>query len=206
MDILSEIFPELSSEQISALDSLKEFYQFWNERINVISRKDFDNFHVHHVLHSLAIAKVFSFQNNSSIMDMGCGGGFPGIPLAIYFPNVHFHLVDGIAKKIKVVKEVAKELSLKNVTAEQARVENIHHQKYSGVVSRAVAPLKDLWKWSKPLLSNGNEPYYGLICLKGGDLAQEIHDVKIKVNQWGIHEKIFKDSWFENKYVLQVKI
>lgn len=200
-----EDFPTLTEEQRISLERLKEIYLFWNERINVISRKDLDNFFIHHVLHSLAIAKVFSFQAHSTIMDLGCGGGFPGIPLAIYFPEVHFHLVDSIAKKIKVVDEVAKELSLQNVSAEQIRAEDIRNQKFNGVISRAVAPLKDLWKWSAPLLLQKKEPYYGLICLKGGDLSREIHDVRKKVHQWEIHKKIFRDDWFENKYVLQVK-
>lgn len=206
MTIDGEEIQGISDQQEAALNQLSDIYSFWNSRINVISRKDLDAFYIHHVLHSLAIARVFSFDNKATLMDLGCGGGFPGIPLAIFFPEVHFHLVDSIGKKIKVVNEVVNELDLKNVTTGHCRAEEIRHQKFNGVISRAVAPLQTLWQWSRPLLDMKHEPYYGLICLKGGDLAQEVHDVRLKVYQWEIHKKIFQNPWFENKYVLQVKV
>lgn len=186
--------------------SLKELYEFWNNQINVISRKDMDQFYVHHVLHSLAIRAVFDFRGNSEVMDLGCGGGFPGIPLAICFPDVHYHLVDSIGKKIRVVKEVTKSLGLKNVTAEQTRAEDIRNRKFDCVVSRAVAPLQRLYGWCEHLINKKNPDAYGLICLKGGDLSGEISQVKQKVHVWEIVPSIFKNKWFDEKYILQIKL
>lgn len=196
----------VSESQLKDLLQLKELYQFWNNQINVISRKDMDNFYLHHVLHSLAIAQVYDFNNNHQVMDLGCGGGFPGIPLAICFPDVQFHMVDSIGKKIKVVLEVAKSLQLKNITAEHGRAENIRDRKFDCVISRAVAPLSSLLRWSTPLINHKNKQAYGLICLKGGDLAEEISNIHRKVYIHKIYPAIFKDSWFDDKFVLQVRI
>lgn len=195
----------VTADQEKKLLALKDIYQHWNSQINVISRKDMDSFYIHHILHSLAIGKVFSFQHHAVIMDLGCGGGFPGIPLAICFPQTHFHLVDSIGKKIKVVNAVANEMGLKNISAEHARAEDVRSRKFDGVISRAVAPLKDLWRWSLPLLKKDG-PNYGLICLKGGDLAQEIHDCGKKVHQWEIYKHIYQNEWFQEKYILQISI
>ena len=159
-----------------------------------------------HVLHSLSIATIFEFVEGTSIIDIGTGGGFPGIPLAIYFPNVQFHLVDSIGKKLKVVEAVAEALELKNVTAQHIRAEEIKNRKFDFAVSRAVAPLKELWQWSKPLLhkKNKNEFNNGLICLKGGDLAIEISESGLRPHQISLIE-IFNDDYFKEKYLLYVK-
>src|SRR5260221_1082654 len=150
MDIILKYFDDFSETQLKQFAALKGLYTEWNEKINVISRKDIDNFYEHHVLHSLAIATKFNFSPGTNIMDLGCGGGFPGIPLAIFFPDVHFHLVDSIQKKLKVANEVASAIGLKNITTQHTRAEEIKDKKFDVVVSRAVAPLKDLWLWSKP--------------------------------------------------------
>ena len=206
MNILSNYFSDFSPEQTQQLSSLQSLYAEWNEKINVISRKDIDNFYLHHVLHSLTIATTFSFAPGSKIMDLGCGGGFPGIPLAIFFPEAHFHLVDSINKKLKVVQEIADAIGLQNLTVEHTRAEDIKNRKFDVVVSRAVAPLKDLWRWSKPLLqkttlaSHENMPN-GLICLKGGDLSNEIQERGCKPFVWDI-DTIFPEEHFKEKYLL----
>ena len=202
MDILLKYFSDFSDEQLRQLAALKELYTEWNEKINVISRKDMDNFYEHHVLHSLAIATQFEFTKGMEIMDLGCGGGFPGIPLAILFPDVNFLMVDSINKKLKVVSEIATAVGLTNISVRHTRAEDIKDKKFDVVVSRAVAPLKDLWWWSKPLLKKGTN-YKGLICLKGGDLAKEIFESNCKPRVWEI-EKIFKEDFFKEKYLLQV--
>ena len=150
--ILQKYFDDFTEKQLKQFAALKDLYEEWNQKINVISRKDMDHFYEHHVLHSLSIATQFNFPDEYQIMDLGCGGGFPGIPLAIFFPNVHFHLVDSINKKLKVAEAVAGAIDLKNVTVQHTRAEDIKDKKFDVVVSRAVAPLKDLWYWSKPLL------------------------------------------------------
>ena len=204
MDLIFKYFPELTSKQIEQFAALKDLYTEWNEKINVISRKDMDNFYERHVLHSLAIAKNFSFPEKYKIMDLGAGGGFPGIPLGIIFPDVTFHLVDSINKKLKVASEIASSISLLNITTQQVRAEEIKGQQFDVVVSRAVAPLKDLWKWSKPLLQNGHESLVnGLICLKGGDLKKEISESGQKTKIWEI-EEIFEEDFFRNKYILHI--
>lgn len=163
-----------------------------------------DNFYLHHVLHSLSIAANFTFSPSQSVMDLGCGGGFPGIPLAIFFPDTSFHLVDSINKKLKVVQEIAIAAELKNITVEHTRAEDITNRKFDIVVSRAVAPLKDLWRWSKPLIKkssiNSEEPN-GLICLKGGDLTQEIQESNCKPFIWEV-DKIFQEEFFKDKFLL----
>jgi 16S rRNA (guanine527-N7)-methyltransferase len=198
-------FTEFSDKQKAQLEQLLPLYTEWNEKINVISRKDMEQFYLHHVLHSLSIAAVFSFVPETEVMDLGCGGGFPGIPLAIFFPEVKFHMVDSINKKLKVVSAIAEALELKNVTVQHSRAEDIKNRKFDCVVSRAVAPLGDLWRWSKPLLrkqknSNVDSPN-GLVCLKGGDLHQEIQQSGCKPYVFDIH-KLFTDPYFKEKFML----
>ncbi len=205
MNLFGEEIKDITEYQRDQLLSLKEMYEYWNLRINVVSRKDMENFNLHHVLHSLSIAQIYDFNQNARIMDLGCGGGFPGIPLAICFPNVHFHLVDSIGKKIKVVNEVSSALGLKNITSAHSRAEDIRNQKFDCVISRAVAPLKTLLHWSKPLIDKKNKSSYGLICLKGGDLAQEISECGKRVHITDIHNRIFKNEWFKEKFILQIK-
>ena len=164
-----------------------------------------DNFYLHHVLHSLSIATKFEFQPETNIMDLGCGGGFPGVPMAILFPETHFYMVDSINKKLKVVSEIAESVNLKNITTKHTRVEDIKNQKFDTVISRAVAPLKDLWRWSKPLIKkspivNENTPN-GLICLKGGDLTLEIQESGCKPFVWEM-DKIFNEEYFKEKFLI----
>ena len=207
MKIILKYFSDFTETQLKQLEALDALYKDWNSKINVISRKDIDSLYEKHVLHSLSIAAVINFDAGTNIIDIGTGGGFPGIPLAIYFPEVQFHLVDSIAKKLKVVEGVANTIGLKNVTIQHMRAEEIKNRKFDFVVSRAVAPLKDLWKWSKPLLKKGNtrEFHNGLICLKGGDLAQEIHDSGLRPRMISI-EEIFEEEYFKEKYLLHVGI
>ena len=152
MEIILKYFSEFTPKQLDQLKGLDVLFKEWNEKINVISRKDIDGLYEKHVLHSLSIAAVFEFEPGTEIIDIGTGGGFPGIPLAIFFPEVKFHLVDSIAKKLKVVEAIARDAGIANVSVQHSRVEEIKNRKFDFVVSRAVAPLKDLWKWSKPLL------------------------------------------------------
>lgn len=205
MELIIKYFSEFDSKQIQQLSLLKDLYSEWNEKINVISRKDMDNFYLHHVLHSLSIATTFEFRENDKIMDLGCGGGFPSIPLAIFFPDTHFLLVDSINKKLTVANEIAKAVGLDNVSVQHGRVEQLKHIQFDTVISRAVAPLKELWSWSKPLLKKNsskleNNPN-GLICLKGGDLSKEIQESRCKPYIWEI-EKIFEENFFKEKFML----
>lgn len=202
MEQVLKYFADFSDEQIKQLAALQGLYTAWNEKINVISRKDMDNFYEHHVLHSLAIATQFEFAGGTEIMDLGCGGGFPGVPLAIFFPEVNFLMVDSINKKLKVITEISTAIGLKNIAVRHTRAEDIKDKKFDIIVSRAVAPLKDLWHWSKPLLKKGSN-YKGLICLKGGDLTKEIFESGCKPRVWEI-EKIFEEDFFKEKYLLQV--
>jgi len=204
MEIILKYFDDFSDVQLKQFAALKDLYTEWNEKINVISRKDMDNFYEHHVLHSLSIATQFDFAPGSEIMDLGCGGGFPGVPLAIFFPEVNFLLVDSIQKKLKVASEVAAAIGLKNITTRHTRAEDIKDKKFDAVVSRAVAPLKDLWLWSKPLLKKEQSESGGLICLKGGNLTQEVAESKCRPLAWEI-EAIFAEPFFKEKYMLQVK-
>ena len=207
MQIITKYFSEFSEKQLQQLGALKGLYEEWNQKINVISRKDMDHFYEHHVLHSLSIAAQFDIPKGYEIMDLGAGGGFPGIPLAIFFPEVHFHLVDSINKKLKVVEAVTEEIGLTNVTVQHTRAEDIKDRKFDIVVSRAVAPLKDLWFWSKPLLKKKpvDQPkkLTGLICLKGGDLSKEIHDSGLRPRVTEI-DKLFEEEFFKEKYILHV--
>lgn len=207
METIQKYFSDFSDKQTEQFAQLKNLYEEWNEKINVISRKDIDSLYERHVLHSLALAAVIEFQPGMEIIDIGTGGGFPGIPLAIFFPQVHFHLVDSINKKLKVVEGVAKEIQLSNITVQHTRAEGIKDRKFDFAVSRAVAPLKELWSWSKPLIKkeNKNELKNGLICLKGGDLSKEISESKLRPNVFEI-EKFFEEDFFKDKYILHVPI
>lgn len=208
MEVILKYFSDFTPEQLSQFEALQGLYQEWNEKINVISRKDIDALYEKHVLHSLSIAAIADFQPGTQILDLGTGGGFPGIPLAIFFPEVQFHLVDSIGKKIKVVEGVAEALQLKNVTAAHSRVEDIKNRKFDIVVSRAVAPLGDLWRWSKHVLKKsavpGKQFEKGLICLKGGDLAQEISDSGLKPRLVKVYD-IFPEESFQEKFVVLAK-
>jgi 16S rRNA (guanine527-N7)-methyltransferase len=205
--LITKYFSDFTDVQLQQFAALDELYTDWNSKINVISRKDVDGLYEKHVLHSLAIAAAFEFQPGSNIVDLGTGGGFPGIPLAIFFPEVQFLLVDSIGKKIKVVDAVAQAIGLKNVTTRHSRIEEIKDKRFDLVVSRAVAPLKDLWKWSKPLLKkpvpNSTTQSPGLICLKGGDLATEISESGCRPRVMEIYE-IFAEEYFKEKYMLYV--
>ena len=210
MDIILKYFSDFTPAQIEQFTKLEGFYKEWNEKMNVISRKDIDSLYEKHVLHSLSIAAAFDFADGAEIIDLGTGGGFPGVPLAIFFPQVKFHLVDSIAKKLKVVEAVAEGVGLKNVTTEHSRIENIKNRKFDFVVSRAVAPLKDLWKWSKPILKKDSTKMHpnqkpGLICLKGGDLAAEIHESGTRPRIMEIAD-IFPEEFFKEKYLLFVPV
>lgn len=211
MEIILKYFDDFSDTQLQQFQALEGLYKEWNEKINVISRKDIDALYEKHVLHSLAIAAIADFSEGTTVLDLGTGGGFPGIPLAIFFPEVRFHLVDSIGKKIKVVEAVAEALQLRNVTTAHSRVEDVK-RKFDTVVSRAVAPLQDLLRWSKPLLRKSLQPdlraaqeesdYRGrLICLKGGDLAQEISESGCRPLLTDISD-LFPEPYFEQKYVV----
>ena len=205
MEIIEKYFADFTPKQKEQLNALLPLYKEWNEKINVISRKDIDNFYLHHVLHSLTITTQFEFEKGASIMDLGCGGGFPGVPLAIFFPETEFYMVDSINKKLNVVKEIAATIGLTNITVKHTRAEDIKDRKFDTVVSRAVAPLKELWQWSRPLIKriktdNENVPN-GLICLKGGDLTKEIQESGCKPYVWDI-DKVFPEEYFKEKYML----
>lgn len=206
MDIILKYFPTLTDTQKAQFEALGELYTDWNSKINVISRKDIRNLYEHHVLHSLGIAKIISFRPGTEVMDLGTGGGFPGIPLAILFPEVKFHLIDSIGKKIKVTTEVANAIGLKNVTTRQCRAEEEKAQ-FNFVVSRAVMPLADLLKLVRKNIKKEqcNALPNGLICLKGGELQHEILPVR---HQAIVTEltNFFKEEYFNTKKVVYVSI
>lgn len=206
MNELLSYFPNLTTEQKDKFSQLKDLYEEWNAQINVISRKDMNEFYERHVLHSLGIAKIMEFTPGSSVLDIGTGGGFPGIPLAILFPEVQFHLVDSIGKKIKVVTEVAKALNLSNVRATHARAEDIKEQ-FDFIVSRAVTAMPAFLTWTKGKIkaSNNNSLPNGILYLKGGDLVEEMEPVK---QHFVIHalKTYFKEAFFETKAVVYVKL
>ena len=200
--LLQKYFPELTAEQIQQFSLLGKLYREWNEKINVISRKDIDHLYERHVLHSLAIAKFISFKAGTRILDAGTGGGFPGIPLAIFFPEVKFHLVDSIGKKIKVVNAIADSLHLKNITAEKIRVEDLTGM-YDIILSRAVAPMKTTYDWTHHLIfgENKNESKNRWILLKGGDLKNEIDELGRTVQQIPI-SNFFEEEFFREKFIV----
>lgn len=201
-ELILSYFPNLSERQIEQFDRLKSLYEDWNSKINVISRKDMDQFYVHHVLHSLGIAKVMQFQPGTKVLDIGTGGGFPGIPLAILFPDTHFHLVDSIGKKITVVKEVAKALKLSNVEAQQARAETLI-RKYDFVISRAVTRMINFYPWVKGKIKKEdfNEFPNGILYLKGGDVDEEMEETGKSYVTYHLSD-YFKEDFFETKKVV----
>ena len=201
----SDYFQQLTKDQIKDLSALLPIYQDWNSQINVISRKNMDSFFIHHVLHALSIAKIHDFQPGTAILDVGTGGGFPGIPLAIMFPEVSFHLIDSIGKKIKVVSAVKEELGLKNVDAYYDRMENFD-QKVDFIVCRAVAPMEILMGWVEDKFSNQhkNDIKNGLICLKGGDLKEELQDYP-QAKVFSLSD-FFSEPFFETKKIVYLSI
>jgi len=227
LEVVLQYFADFSPVQLQQFAALQDLYTEWNAKINVISRKDIGSLYERHILHSLAIAAAFEFTPGMDIIDIGTGGGFPGIPLAIFFPEARFHLVDSIGKKIKVVEAVAEAAGLTNVTTQYGRAEEIKGRKFDIAVSRAVAPLETLWTWARPLLrkpkartvSETPTPQSsfapdtpteqpstapsGLICLKGGDLAAEISASGLRPRIMEIHDLFPLDS-FREKYLLQV--
>lgn len=206
MEKLTAYFPNISEEQKKQFAALYELYLDWNSKINVISRKDIENLYEHHVLHSLAIAKVLNFNDKTSIVDVGTGGGFPAIPLAILFPNVKFHLVDSIGKKIRVATEVANAIGLKNCTFAHSRIEDVK-EKFDFVVSRAVMPLPDLVRLSKKNIKKEqiNALPNGLICLKGGELEQEILPFKKIATLYNVSD-FFIEDFFKTKKAVYVPL
>jgi 16S rRNA (guanine527-N7)-methyltransferase len=205
MEEISKHFPDLTDFQISQFEKLEALYQDWNAKINVISRKDIDELYTKHVLHSLAIAKIQKFEAGTYILDVGTGGGFPGIPLAILFPETRFYLIDVIMKKIKVVQAVAEALELKNVKAEQMRAENVKGD-FDFIVSRAVTNMPDFVSWIKDKIkkTNKHELKNGILYLKGGDLTEELKDFP-KATEYNISE-FFEDEFFETKKVVHVPL
>ena len=204
--IIEKYFPQLSEEQQRQFDALDALYRDWNAKINVISRKDIDQLYLHHVLHSLAIARYYRFTPGTKILDFGTGGGFPGIPLAIMFPECSFKLIDGTGKKIRVAQEVSNAIGLKNCTPEHLRGEDEKGQ-YDFVVSRAVMPLSDLYKIVRKNISRQqhNALPNGILCLKGGALDAELQPFKKFVQTADIHQ-YFDDEWFKQKYVIYLPV
>lgn len=215
MESVGKYFSDFTETQQRQFAALGDLYKDWNAKINVISRKDIDSLYEKHILHSLSIAAAFNFPAGVEIIDIGTGGGFPGVPLAIFFPDVKFHLVDSIGKKLKIIEDIKEKIGLPNLTTQHSRAEDIRNRKFDFAVSRAVAPLKELWRWSKPLLKNSSFRmkvgeresilHSGLICLKGGDLAQEISESGLKPRLMEISE-IFEEEFFKQKYVVYVAL
>jgi len=205
-DLITKYFPQLSEHQLQQFEALDNLYRNWNAKINVISRKDIDQLYEHHVLHSLAIAKIINFRPGTQILDFGTGGGFPGVPLAIMFPECHFRLIDGTGKKILVAQEVSKSIGLNNCEPVHLRGEE-EKGKYDFVVSRAVMPLPDLAKIIRKNIAKGqrNALPNGIICLKGGDLQAEIQPFHKIVEQTDI-SRFFEEEWFKQKHVIYLPI
>jgi 16S rRNA (guanine527-N7)-methyltransferase len=206
VELIQKYFKNLTTEQLDQFSELRDIYEFWNNQINVISRKDLDNFYTRHVLHSLAIAKIIEFKDNTSILDIGTGGGFPGIPLAILFPECKFHLVDSIGKKIKVVEEVSNHLKLQNVSYQHERAEKVI-DKYDFIVSRAVTAMPEFLRWTRNKFKpeNNNKLKNGIIYLKGGDLAEEMKHVRQKIIYHQV-PKYFEEEFFETKKLVYIKM
>lgn len=209
LELIERYFSDFTTVQIEQFRQLEALYKEWNAKINVISRKDIDHLYLHHVLHSLSIAAIADFQPGTKVLDAGCGGGFPGVPLAIFFPEVNFLLADSIGKKLKVVEEVCAAIGIKNIKTAHTRVEELKKNHFHFAVSRAVAPLKELWSWCSPLIKKRlpadpeNPLQHGLICLKGGDLTVEIAESGLRPRMMPI-SGIFPEPYFEEKYILHV--
>lgn len=208
MDLIEKYFPELDEIQFYQFAALGNLYKDWNSKINVISRKDIDNLYLHHVLHSLSICMFTRFAPDTHILDLGTGGGFPAIPLAIFFPEVTFHAIDARKKKILVVKEVAEALRLENIKAEHVRAEDLKARQYDYVVTRAVAQIDVLWQWSERLIREKQQNIMpnGLIALKGGDLKTELK--KLPRGSYVDHEEIldyFEEDYFHEKHVVYLQ-
>lgn len=206
MEIIQHYYPDISKEQTQQFAALYELYKDWNAKINVISRKDIENLYIHHVLHSLSIEKMIHFSSSTSVMDVGTGGGFPGIPLAILFPDVSFHLVDSIGKKIKVAQTVANEIKLLNVTTRHCRIEE-EKQHFDFIVSRAVMPLDNLAKLVKKNIhhTHRNVMKNGLICLKGGELKNEIEPYANQIKTINLVDH-YKEPFFSTKKVIYIPL
>ena len=207
MDIILKYFPNLTEKQKERFAALYDLYTDWNSKINVISRKDIENLYEHHVLHSLAIAKILTFRNDTRIMDVGTGGGFPAIPLAIYFPNCQFHLIDSIGKKIRVATEVSNAIGLTNTTFQHARVED-NKEKYDFIVSRAVMPLSELVRLTQKNVTQKTQKNAlpnGVICLKGGELQQEVLPFRNRASLFDIKD-FFQEEYFATKKGVYVPI
>jgi 16S rRNA (guanine527-N7)-methyltransferase len=208
MELLLKYFPNLSDVQIKQFEQLLPLYIEWNEKINVISRKDMEEFYLHHVLHSLAIAKFLQFAPDSHILDLGTGGGFPGIPLAILFPKVNFMLVDSVGKKLTVVKDVAEKIGLTNIKTQHIRAEQLK-DKYDFVLTRAVASFDNLINWTQNLFSKThiNAIPNGILALKGGNIKQEIREAHRKVYfEFEPVKKYFDDVYYDGKFVVYVQM
>jgi 16S rRNA (guanine527-N7)-methyltransferase len=206
MELIRKYFPQLTDEQLRQLDALDALYHDWNEKINVISRKDIDHLYEHHVLHSLAIARMIQFRPGTDILDFGTGGGFPGIPLAILFPECHFKLIDGTGKKVRVAQAVADAIGLKNCTPEHLRGED-ETGRFDFVVSRAVMPLPDLLKIVRKNISRTQRNAHpnGVVCLKGGDVQAEIHPFR-RIVEVGELSNWFDEEWFKEKHCIYVPV
>ncbi|MDR1793760.1 MAG: 16S rRNA (guanine(527)-N(7))-methyltransferase RsmG [Bacteroidales bacterium] len=204
MHLISRYFPNLSAQQEQQFSELEELYRFWNAQINVISRKDLDNLYLNHVLHSLSIAKLIAFKDGTKVVDVGTGGGFPGIPLAILFPKTEFHLIDSIGKKIKVVQSVSQQLQLQNVKSTQICAQELKSQ-YDFVVSRAVTNLPDFYRFTQHLIAKKsfNILPNGILYLKGGYINSELTQINRKSTQYTISDW-FSESYFKEKYVVHV--
>lgn len=204
MDLILNYFPDLTEKQKNQFAQLEPVYKDWNEKINVISRKDMDYFYERHVLHALGIAKVVTFQHGTKILDIGTGGGFPGVPLAILFPDTHFHLVDSIGKKITVLKDVAKQIKLSNVEVQQVRAEDLV-RKYDFILSRAVTKFANFYPWVKGKFKKEdfNEIPNGMLLLKGGDVDEEMEELPVSYVSYHLDD-YFKEAFFETKKVVYV--
>lgn len=204
-EIIKKYFPDIQTEVYQKLVILYDIYNFWNKRINVISRKDFHNFYLHHVLHSLSIAKFFIFKKEHKVLDVGTGGGFPGIPLAIFFPQTNFLLLDSIKKKIIVVDDVVRNLQLNNVQTLFERVENIKGMKFDYITSRAVAPAEKMVNWTKKIIQfNPVRENYGYLFLKGGDgVENEFRNLKGYIKIFSL-EEIFHEPYFKEKKLIHL--